>query len=77
MTMIKSLDTDAEGTKDDDTVEGECTCLCAVDENLMDNGVDTVKKGAGKAKDAAEGVADKITEGGKGVFDKITGFFKE
>jgi len=71
--MIKSLDTDADGTKVDDTVEGECTCLCAVDENLVDNGVDTIKEGAGKVKDAGNGIADK----GKEVLDSITGFFKK
>jgi len=75
--MIKKEDTDAEGTNDEDTVEGECTCLCAVDENLMDNGVDTLKDGAGKVTDATKNFGDKAKDGAGSVFDKLTGFFKK
>jgi len=75
--MIKSLDTDAEGTNDEDTVEGECTCLCAVDENLMDNGVDTLKDGAGKVGDATKKFGGKAKDGADGLFEKLTGFFKK
>ena len=73
--MIKNSNDD--GTKAEDTVEGECTCLCAVDENLMDNGVDIAKEGAGKLKDGAEGAAGRVKDGANGLLDTFKGFFKK
>lgn len=42
----------------------------------MDNGVDTVKEGAGKLKDGANGAAGKVKDGANGLLDTFKGFFK-